>query len=116
MEVSRRQQSGGERIRLTEMRMVAILAWIHLGFLAKASTNTRHQREGVNPSSGHASSWTPLGSITCQLSFIRKDCLLAKPQPFGDNWDSLCNDHDANHSVKLCDRSPKELPKGLRRG
>ena len=26
---------------------------------------------------------------------------MAKPQPFGDNWDSLCNDHDANHSVKL---------------
>ena len=26
---------------------------------------------------------------------------MAKPQSFGDNWDSLCNDHDANHSVKL---------------
>ena len=31
-----------ERTRLTWMRMIGILVWIHLGFLAKASTNTRH--------------------------------------------------------------------------
>lgn len=78
--------------------MLGILVWIHLGFLAKNKYWHQTPREGVNPSSGHASSRTPLGLITCPGYLLsEKDCLLAKPQPFGDRLGQLLR--------KLCDRS-----------